>query len=306
MGFFDKPEVTMLKDDSDAKVYLEKLEALQKEVSPDTRIADLLEKEIAITKAGIAGEETILFELKNSGMDLVVLHDIYVETEDGLGAQIDYIVITPYANVFIECKNLFGDITIDNNGSFIRSYSYGRKKVRESIYSPIAQNERHLTIFREDRASSKNAFFAAIYRKNFSEYNKSYVVLANPKTILNDRYAPKEIKKQVIRADQLVSVLKSIKTDLKSKKSEMLKLGNAFLAMNKEDRNEYISKFEKLMEESKAEPNAEKTDDRSKEKRVCPFCGRDLVLRTAKKGASAGKQFYGCSGFPMCRYSESI
>ncbi len=38
----------------------------------------------------------------------------------------------------------------------------------------------------------------------------------------------------------------------------------------------------------------------------CPLCGRSLVLRTARKGMHAGKQFYGCSGYPMCRYVKNL
>lgn len=34
----------------------------------------------------------------------------------------------------------------------------------------------------------------------------------------------------------------------------------------------------------------------------CPYCGATLVLRTASKGKHAGKHFYGCSGYPKCRY----
>jgi hypothetical protein len=33
----------------------------------------------------------------------------------------------------------------------------------------------------------------------------------------------------------------------------------------------------------------------------CPRCGKKMVLRTAKTGANAGKQFWGCTGFPQCR-----
>ena len=39
---------------------------------------------------------------------------------------------------------------------------------------------------------------------------------------------------------------------------------------------------------------------------ICPVCGGELVLRTARRGANAGKQFYGCSGFPKCRYILNI
>ncbi|MBN1919532.1 MAG: four helix bundle protein [Verrucomicrobia bacterium] len=33
----------------------------------------------------------------------------------------------------------------------------------------------------------------------------------------------------------------------------------------------------------------------------CPECGRAMVLRTAQKGNNAGKQFWGCSGYPDCK-----
>lgn len=33
----------------------------------------------------------------------------------------------------------------------------------------------------------------------------------------------------------------------------------------------------------------------------CPKCGRRMVLRTAKRGADVGSQFWGCSAYPNCR-----
>ena len=42
------------------------------------------------------------------------------------------------------------------------------------------------------------------------------------------------------------------------------------------------------------------------EEKLCPRCGKLLILRTAKKGDHAGEQFYGCSGFPGCRYTEKV
>ena len=39
---------------------------------------------------------------------------------------------------------------------------------------------------------------------------------------------------------------------------------------------------------------------------VCPRCGGNLILRTARKGENAGNQFYGCSNFPKCRYVENL
>lgn len=37
------------------------------------------------------------------------------------------------------------------------------------------------------------------------------------------------------------------------------------------------------------------------EEQRCPKCGAEMVLRTAKRGANAGKEFWGCVNYPKCR-----
>ncbi len=329
MGLLDRPEVVILKESSDAKAYLEKLEVLKEKVSEKSELAQKIEKEIIITKAGILGEEQILFELKNSGMDLVVIHDIYIEDPEGNGAQIDFLVVTPYVNVFIECKNLFGNIEINSKGDFIRTMQFGKKFTKEGIYSPVTQNERHLRVFKECRRATKGLLGGALFEKQFDKYNKSLIVLANPKTVVNDKYAPENIKKQVIRADQLITVLKELKSDVKASKKEILEYANKFLAMNVEGRTDYYAKYEELEKEldnqaaeeaittpaelpqsdapeDKALDVVSDTNEVAQEVKTCPRCGKELVLRTATKGEHQGKQFWGCSGFPKCRYIENI
>ncbi len=41
--------------------------------------------------------------------------------------------------------------------------------------------------------------------------------------------------------------------------------------------------------------------DQSDQIPICPVCGSLMVLRTARSGRSAGKQFWGCSTYPDCR-----
>ena len=64
MGFFSQPKVVVLKESSNAKEYLQQLEKLRTKASGEA--AKQIDKEIAITKAGIIGEDNILFELKNA------------------------------------------------------------------------------------------------------------------------------------------------------------------------------------------------------------------------------------------------
>ena len=306
MGLFSDPEVIILKESCDSADYLNKLQELRISVPDNSKAAEKIDREIAITEAGIFGEDSVLFELKNSGMDLAVIRDLYLETSDGRNAQIDFFVATPYVNVVIECKNLFGNIEINNKGDFIRSYEYRGHRYKEGIYSPITQNERHLTVFKDCRKARKNALLKYAFEKNFDDYYKSVVVLANPKTIVNDKWAKREVKQQVIRCDQLIRFLKSLKSDLKSNKKQIRERGERALALNVEERKDYFRKFEDLSKEMtspQAEEALEKADEQSL---ICPRCGSKLVLRTAKKGDNAGNQFYGCSAFPKCRYIQNV
>ena len=301
MGLFSNPEVIVLKETSDSKEYLTKLQDLKDKSTGNAKLLEKIDKEIAITEAGIYGEDSILFELKNSGMDLVVIHDLYIETSDGRGAQIDFFVITPYVSVIIECKNLFGNIEINSKGEFIRTFEYKGRKYKEGIYSPITQNERHITVYKDCRKNDKNFAQKLLFEKFFDTYNKSVVVLANPKTVVNDRFAKKEVKEQIIRCDQLVTYLKNLKSDNKSSKKEMREFGEKIVAMNIENRKDYLKKYEEIISEVSTSSVI-----RSNDELICPKCGSKLVLRIAKKGTNIGNQFYGCSNYPKCKYIQNL
>lgn len=308
MGLFSKPEVVIARESTNAKVYLEKLEELLPEAEDEVK--EKIQREIAVTKAGIAGEENILFELKNSNMDLVILHDIYIETEEGQSAQIDFVVIAPKITYLIECKNLYGNIEINAKGDFIRNMQYGGKWHKEGIYSPITQNMRHMEILKECCAEKKNLIMGFGFRKFFDNFYKSLIVLANPKTVVNDRYAPKEIKNQVLRADQLVAVIKKMEADsgeIASSKKQMKERAESLLSKTSEKRKDYVEKYKKIIEKvkSKKEEGKEETQ-KQEETLICPKCGAPMVLRVAKKGEKAGKKFYGCSQFPKCRFIMNI
>ncbi|NTW55856.1 MAG: four helix bundle protein [Chlorobiaceae bacterium] len=57
-----------------------------------------------------------------------------------------------------------------------------------------------------------------------------------------------------------------------------------------------------------AERNRKKQDmsDQSDPPPLCPKCGKTMVLRTVRKGNSAGRQFFGCTGYPECNGSVEV
>ena len=297
MGLFDKiKEPIFLKDNSAAKEQLAQLEALQ---TNDEAIKKLIQKDIMLLKYGIAGEEQIAFELKNSHMPMYVLQDLYLE-HNGLTAQLDYVIVTRGRTFILECKNLYGNIEINNAGDFIRTVKYGSRYEKEGIYSPITQNKRHIELLKAImRDQPLNILQKAFFEKAFSELYCPVVVLANPQTVVNMKYAKKEIKEQVIRADQLIAYIKKANTNaLISSEKEMQEWAENLLSLHKDSSVDYTAKYKKRIAEQIQQENMEKTSQ--EQTLLCPKCGAKMVKRKATKGSYAGKEFWGCSNYPNC------
>lgn len=237
-----------LKEDGDTEEYISRLKKLQERSTGKTK--EKIDLEIKLASIGQIGEKNIAFELMNSGIPMYILHDIHLEI-DGLTAQIDYVVITRKVNFVIECKNLVGNINVDNDGNFVRDYKIGNRNIKEGIYSPITQNLRHLEVLKQIRKKSKgNILLKFMFDKYFDENYKSVVVLANPKTILNDRYAKKEVKDMIIRADQLIKYIKNINdksTNLPSNDTDMEELAMEILKLHTPSKSDYTKKYESLL-----------------------------------------------------------
>ena len=242
MVFFRAQEPVILKEGSDAKEQLATLESLRETVPRSQRRR--LDSDIRALKAGIVGEDRILFELRNSHLSLVVIHDLHLEFE-GLTAQIDFLVLTRRRNFVLECKNLYGDISVNARGDFVRSFG-GRR--REGIYSPITQNQRHLGLMKRINLSTKGAIMSALLSPRFDDLYRGLVVLANPKTILHDRNAKKEVKQQLVRGDQLVATIESINSmrgpaDGKIPFKDVMERAERWLSMDTPVRTDYTARY---------------------------------------------------------------
>lgn len=317
MALFASPKPIVLKEGSAAEEQFRQMEAAKGTLDP--RAETRLEKELRLIRAGIDGEQRILYELKNSHMDMFILQDLSLEHE-GLTAQIDFLVITPQRNFVIECKNLVGNIEINSRGDFIRSFEGGK---REGIYSPITQNQRHLELIKALRKAGRSTIANLVAGGSTDDVYRSLVVLANPKTILNDRYAKRDVKAQVIRADQLIETIKRINNEKgpgrdKTFRSVAQDCAEWFLAQHKPREIDYLAKYRKEpeVEQEPSHPGHQASDNTDPELRstntsgqstteeatiLCPKCGAPMVKRTARKGARAGKSFYGCSNYPKCK-----
>lgn len=80
------------------------------------------------------------------------------------------------------------------------------------------------------REKDKGSVMKFLYDKTFSSGFKSLVVLANPKSILKSRYAPKEIKEKVIKADQLIDYIKKHEQSAFRNQKDMIAMADGLLS----------------------------------------------------------------------------
>lgn len=244
MGLFDKlREPIVLKENSDAKASFEQLDNFFK-TAPES-IRERIEEDKKLLYYGIKGEEALMFELRNSHMPMYILHDVCF-VENGLKTQIDYIVVTRKLVLIIECKNLYGNISIDSQGNFTRTIKYGNYYRKEGIYSPITQNQRHIDMIKEKRRNSKGVFGKVFFDRFFDNNYKSIVVLANPKSVLDMRYAPKEIKSQIVKVDGLNSYIKKLNNESSNESmsdKQMKEIADFFLLNSVQNNSDFISKY---------------------------------------------------------------
>ena len=69
------------------------------------------------------------------------------------------------------------------------------------------------------------------------------------------------------------------------------------LRLNLYDENDLVT----MLRDARGETIPRLAQFLSDPRKYCPKCEREMVLRTAKKGANAGKKFWGCSAYPKCR-----
>jgi len=254
MAFFDvlkqsitgKPinlkEPTFIRNDCDAQVQMEKLQELKKTVT--LAKAKQIEQDIKMLAAGISGEDSVAYELKHSYMPILILRDLYLEYQ-GLTAQIDYVVIDTRFLLVIECKKMSGDIDVTNTGDFIRLFKNSAGKIlkREGIYSPLVQNERHLELIKRILCAE----MTSLTERKCEDLLRSIVVFANPKTIVNMKYAKADIKQSIIRYDQLINYMKNLHEANKNgawfPEDGMYRVAEVLLAHHQENPVDYTSKY---------------------------------------------------------------
>ena len=256
MALFEKFQRTVfVKDDSELEEKLDSLKAIRDKVVEK----DEIEKEIKISELGLIGEKRIEYELKCANIGMYVLHDVNVVVDE-LTAQVDWVVITPAYCYLIECKNLIGNVTVNSQGEFRRYYQYKGKKIAEAIYSPYRQAVRHKEIWKKDWCTRRGKIKIFLENDIFENWYKPLVVFANPNGILDIKYAPAEIKKSIVKVDNLIEyfkadIMRKGTSELDGRKNMEENAIGILKKINKKVRKDYKKQYTLIQENSDKEQN---------------------------------------------------
>lgn len=207
-----------------------------------------IEKDIMLLKYGIDGENNVYFELKNSFLPILCLHDVRIEYDDYV-AQLDFVVISNKFTCILETKKLSGNISIDQDGNFVRTIrNKNGREYKEGIYSPVTQNTRHVDILKH------------VLSKELKINNMpilSLVVMANPKTIIKKVKCPAEIEKTLIKFDQLKATLEKYQNDKANQynlsEKDMYSIAELLTKLNKPVDMNFETKYQLAAEAAQCE-----------------------------------------------------
>jgi len=287
------------KDDQQAQVdFLSDL--LERDFPEEKKSA--IERELKSLRSGNKGEETsayyLDFDFRNS-KDWALIHDLRIEHEGDV-AQIDHLLISRMLDIYvIETKNFSSGVSISEEGGFC--YFYNNKPF--DIPSPIAQNERHITLLK--RFLQKGDLLPRRLLLTRTPEFKN-IVLISPKSRLTKPNKGIYDCSMVMKSDRFLERFKDDNNGstfgpvFKIFTSAGLKrFAEALARHHKPGSIDYLAKLGLKETATPPESTPETVPD-------CPKCGKAMMLRTAKKGKNTGNQFWGCSGFPKCQGTVAI
>ena len=235
------------------------------------------------------------------------LRNIYIPKQNGETSEIDVLYLTQKGIFVFESKNYSGWIFGDEKSQYWTVVLPNKQKNR--FYNPVKQNHTHLKWLGK-YVGEEVPLFSIIAFSERCELKKLEMVSEDIKVIKRDRvYATvRDIwdrSPDVISEEQIEELYERLSAltnvDAAVKAAHIENIEKRYKTVKPE-----IKPWVPVMDYNAAEVKQSEQPEKSPDAPICPKCGSPLVLRTAKKGNNVGKQFYGCSAFPKCRYIQNV
>ena len=215
----------------------------------------------------------------------------YLPKPDGTFTEVDVILLHESGLYVFEVKNysgwIFGE---ENQRQWAQTLPSGKgRSTTIRFFNPILQNKVHLKWLRE-YIDEDAPLYSYIVFSDRCELKK-ITLTSNEHVVLNRRNLIYRVRRN---AELKGAVLTEEKIDALYNKLYPL------TQVTEEQKAAHVKSVEQKKQHGR------KTEEITPQKGSCPRCGSALVLRTARKGPQAGKQFWGCSNFPQCRFVKQV
>ena len=211
-----------------------------------------------------------------------ILHNVYVPQGQDKTTEIDLLYLTKKGIFVLESKNYSGQIYGSETSPYWTStWCTGRtwlgrpKLEKHRFYNPVWQNQTHINVLSRYLSQSVPMISLVVFSDRCSlrqiPPNEREMMICPCRRLFRCIRRAWRRHASVLTAQELDELYQ-----------QLLPLTNPGYAVKRK----HVRDVKK----------------RSGQALVCPLCGGRLVLRTAHSGAYAGRQFYGCSNYPSCRY----
>lgn len=223
------------------------------------------------------------------------LFNVYVPKENGETTEIDVLMIDKSGIFVFESKNYSGWIFgSEKQTNWTQTLPVKGQKAKNKFFNPVIQNNGHIKHLRSVAGEEIPMFSVVVFSDNCEL--KKVQVESVPVVCRRDVVAAVEKIKGSAEEYTFENGMESVYNMLYPMTQVDASVKEAHIEAIKN--NHSAVETAPAMEESTTAPD-------EKESMICPKCGRALVARMAKKGANAGNEFYGCSGYPHCRYVKT-
>lgn len=224
-----------------------------------------------------------------------IFNDVLLATQDG-STQIDHVLLTSKGLFVIETKNMKGWIF---GAAKQKRWTQQIYRHKSSFQNPLHQNYKHtqtLKALLELDSSVVHSIVVFVGGAQFKTPMPANVIRRHELSSYVNA-----IKETVFTAGELMKLNEQLSQG--KLESSFSAIRNHVKHVRSIQQSVAQSKPRDLLQEKK-EVVVEPASVNQKNTK-CPRCHGGLVLREAKKGPNKGNQFYGCSSFPKCRYTQS-
>jgi len=239
---------------------------------------------------GKAGEYEVYRKLRALRGYKKFLLNCYLPRTDGATTEIDVILLHSSGIHVFESKNYKGFIY----GSGLRTewsqtLFRGQNKVKNSFLNPMLQNELHIRCL-------KQFLWKYPQMRYFSYIVFEDQCTLNSITLVNTAHQVLK-RRELLRAVRKNAKKSSTKLDRETIDALYAQL-YPLTQVSEKEKQQHIEHIEQRKNVRVFQPRVQR--------KRCPECGGELVLRTASRGKYRGESFYGCSNYPRCRYIQSV